>query len=140
MNKKSLSTKRKDFSVGPFVSGAGNRSFGLPISERVTLDNRYHIVQRLGGKFSSVYRAYDLTRDRDVAVKVVVTSPDQAQAAIQQLKQELSSRDSINDFTYIIKTYDIYSVVYQGLSLVLLTMEYAQGGDLVSGPGGLLRS
>ncbi len=103
------------------------------LTEGEELLGRFVIRTRLGGgQFGSVYHALDRDRREDVALKVAIAGPGRAQAATEQLRQELRLRDRINDFTHIIRTYDIHTVDYEGLSLVLLPMEYAEAGSLRS--------
>ena len=126
------STTRKN-AVNPFVSGLES-GIEVTLSEGEVLLNRFVIERKLGaGGFGSVYCALDRERGYDVALKVVITGVDQVHTAEQQIRQELRLRDSIKDFTHIIMTYDIHPVeYYKGFSLVLLSMEYANGQDLRS--------
>ena len=116
----------------PFVSGLDNKPFDLPISEGDVLGGRYRIIREIGKGVGTVYQAYDPQRGFDVALKIIVSAPEQAPAAEQQLQQELRARRKITDFTHIIKTYDTHTINYEGLCLVLLSMEYADGGSMRS--------
>jgi len=116
----------------PFVTGEQDDD-GISLEEGEELLGRFVIKTSLGkGGFGSVYQAHDRERRDDVALKVVVSDSSQSEEAAQQLRQELRLRDRINDFSHIIRTYDIHTVDYKGVSLVLLPMEYANGGSLRS--------
>ena len=130
-DRQASSATKEYFSEGPFVSDIGNEPVELPLTEGITLGERFHIIEKLGDA-GSVYHAHDNEKDRDIAIKIVAVSPGQKQATAQQLKQELRLRDDINDFTHVIRAYDVHPVAYQGLSLLLLTMEYASAGSLRS--------
>lgn len=116
----------------PFVSGAQSNN-EVPLVEGDELLGRFIIKAKLGaGGFGTVYHAHDHERRSDIALKVVVADSGQSQTATEQLRQELRLRDRINDFTHIVRTYDIHTVDYKGLSFVLLPMEYAETGSLRS--------
>ncbi len=126
-------TKASDNKItSPFFT-EGQINNEILLTEGEELLGRFVIRTRLGGgQFGSVYHALDRERREDVALKVVITGPGRAQAATEQLRQELRLRGRINDFTHIVRTYDIHTVAYEGLSLVLLPMEYAEAGSLRS--------
>jgi serine/threonine protein kinase len=104
---------------------------GIILSNGERLLNRFTIKKSLGrGGFGAVYLAEDSERKHDIALKVVTTNIGQAEMAATQMRNELTLRDKINDFTHIIRTYDIHTVeAYKGLSLILMPMEYAEGNS-----------
>jgi eukaryotic-like serine/threonine-protein kinase len=104
---------------------------GIILSNGEKLLNRFIIKKSLGrGGFGAVYLAEDGERKQDIALKVVTTNVGQAEMAAMQIRNELTLRDKINDFTHIIRTYDIHIVdAYKGLSLILMPMEYAEGNS-----------
>ena len=129
----SVKTKTSSNDISRTFLTEGPNSNEVPLSEGEELLGRFTIKNRLGvGGFGSVYQAHDREHGSDVALKVVVAGSGQTQAAAEQLRQELRLRDRINDFTHIIRTYDIHTVDYKGLSFVILPMEYAEEGSLRS--------
>ena len=120
-----------DSSIGrPSVTEDSNDN-EISLSEGEELLGRFVIKNRLGaGRFGTVYHAHDRERCEDIALKVLVAGPGRAQAATEQLRQALQLRDRINDFTHIVKVYDVHTADYGGFSLVLLPMEYAEAGSL----------
>jgi serine/threonine protein kinase/cold shock CspA family protein len=121
-------------SGSPVVSMPGQgiqAESGIILSNGERLLNRFTIKKRLGtGGFGAVYLAEDSERKQDIALKVVTTNIGQAEMAATQMRNELTLRDKINDFTHIIRTYDIHTVeAYKGLSLILMPMEYAEGNS-----------
>jgi eukaryotic-like serine/threonine-protein kinase len=121
-------------SGSPVVSMPGQgiqAESGIILSNGERLLNRFTIKKRLGrGGFGAVYLVEDSERKQEIALKVVTTNIGQAEMAATQMRNELTLRDKINDFTHIIRTYDIHTVeVYKGLSLILMPMEYAVGNS-----------
>jgi serine/threonine protein kinase len=121
-------------SGSPVVSMLGQDTqaeSGIIFSNGERLLNRFTIKKSLGrGGFGAVYLAEDGERKHDIALKVVTTNIGQAEMAATQIRNELTLRDKINDFTHIIRTYDIHTMeAYKGLSLILMPMEYAEGNS-----------
>ena len=114
-----------------FLSEAASRPDNLLLAEGDELDERYRIIKKLDEQ-GTVFLADDNKQKHKVALKVVFVDPDAGEAAAHRLGQELRLRDRINDFSHIIRTYDVHTVEFQGYSLVLLAMEYANGGNLRS--------
>ncbi|MFC1762904.1 protein kinase [Planctomycetota bacterium] len=92
------------------------------------LANRFTIKSFLGqGGMGAVYRASDDLRTIDVALKIVpVTSEEIA----HQLKHEINQSSMIANYEHIIHIYDMHLDSYAGLDLLLISMEYAEGGSL----------
>jgi len=114
----------------PFLSGPNKAILDLNFVPGQQLTERYRIIRKLDEGNTIVYHALDLELDIEVAIKIVAVRPDQTEKAFYQLRQELLLRNPIYDFTHIIKTYDIHRCEHEGLSLILLSMEYADGGSL----------
>ncbi|MFH1614957.1 MAG: protein kinase [Planctomycetota bacterium] len=113
-----------------FLSGLDRTKIDIEFSPGQQLADRYRIIRKLGQKYTNVYHAFDTHLGHEVAIKLVATGPNRSGKAFGQLRQELLFRNPINDFTNVIKTYDIHPAEYEGFSLILLTMEYADGGSL----------
>jgi serine/threonine-protein kinase len=93
--------------------------------------DRFVIKQHLGsGSLGDVYLARDLVReeDEDVAIKVVDIGPCSPRAAARQLQRERAVYDKIQDHRNVLKIHDIHLVLSGGTSLLILSMEYAEGG------------
>jgi len=107
--------------------------FSLDILSGETLfNNRFTIDTRIGsGGFGEVYLAMDEDANHPVALKIVPPVDGEELMAAEQLRNEINLRRRINDFSHIIRVNDIYvDSNYKGLPLVLLSMEYADGGSL----------
>jgi len=113
-----------------FISSAHGSRIRLDIAKDKVLGDRYQIVRELGQSGKPVYQAHDLELRCDVALKIVVVDPDRAEITVRQLRQELQLRTRISDFKNIIKAFDIHPLEFEGFSLVVLAMEYADGGSL----------
>ena len=89
--------------------------------------DRFIIESRIGqGSFSTVYLAYDDIKSMEVAVKVV---PVTSGAVARQLKEEMYLHSRVNEYAHVVRVYDIHSTVHHGLDLLLVSMEYAEGGS-----------
>ena len=108
-------------------------TFTLGISGGETLFNdRFTIESRIGsGGFGEVYVAGDRDASNRVALKIVSAVEGEEATAAEQLRNEITLYRKINNFEHIIRPFDIYvDPDYKGLPLVLLSMEYAEGGSL----------
>lgn len=101
---------------------------GLRPDERLL--ERYTIRRELGcGATACVYLAHDAYRDADVALKAVLVGARGSDLAAQQLKHEVALYDRIKRFEHIRRIYDVHCEPRGGGSLLLLSMEYADGGS-----------
>ncbi len=103
--------------------------FDLPIKENDLLADRYRILGEIGKSVGTVYRAYDSALQMELAIKVLVLNNENAEDSFEQLRREFLSRSKINDFTHVIKSFDIHPANFEGLKLAILPMEYANGGS-----------
>ena len=114
-----------------FVSGcASQRSPLVELSEGQTLLNgRFMIEKRLGsGSISTVYLAADAVRREKVALKIVDIGPLGNSDIEAQIKKEVQLQTKINDHHHVVKVFDIHLAAYGASGLLLLSMEYADGG------------
>ena len=113
-----------------FVSGLGPRcEFYVNLDSGLILQDRFTIKKFLGnGSVGSVYLAHDIVRAEEVALKIAQLSPCGSDLAAQLLRQESRLHAKIADYQHVIKIHDIHVVPYGGGSLLILSMEYADGG------------
>lgn len=103
----------------------------IRLEPATTLLDRFTIQHELGrGNGSVVYLAEDLLLERHVAVKLAQLGPCEAQMAETQLKHETQVHARIADHRHVLRIYDLHLVPRGGSSLLLLSMEYAEGGSL----------
>ena len=89
--------------------------------------DRFTIKSCLGrGSFSTVYLASDNMRSIEVALKAAVVD---SESVANQLKQEIDLHAKVFDYRHVIRVYDIHSAPYGGVALLLVSMEYADGGS-----------
>ena len=89
--------------------------------------DRFTIKTCLGrGNSSTVYLASDSMRSIEVALKVAIVDSD---SVAEQLRQEIDLHAKVVDYSHVIRVYDIHSAVYGGASLLLVSMEYANGAS-----------
>jgi len=92
---------------------------------------RFKIKNHLGdGRFASVYLAEDLLRSTEVALKVVEVGPCSEPIAGAQLKREINAYSKISSYENVTRVYDLHYVPWGGTGLLVLTMDYAEGGTL----------
>lgn len=111
------------------LTGRKNTVELLP-GQYIGIQDRYRIIRRLGHNDANVYHAHDNERGHEVVLKLVVSDPTKVEKTCNQISRELACRSSISDYTNIIITYDIHTAQHHALSLILLSMEYADGGNL----------
>ncbi|HBG25746.1 MAG: hypothetical protein A2Y10_20285 [Planctomycetes bacterium GWF2_41_51] len=95
------------------------------------LDGRFTIKCKIGaGRFCSVYKAYDKERDCDIALKIGSFSPIGNSNIEELIKNELDINSRVMDNSHVLRIYDINRCMHEGAVLLLLSMEYADGGSL----------
>jgi serine/threonine protein kinase len=93
--------------------------------------DRFRVKRHMGsGSLAEVYLAYDLRRLEDVAIKVVDAGPLGSEITAALLHSELAAYSRIQDYTHVLKVYDLHQVTWGGTELLILSMEYADGGTL----------
>ena len=92
---------------------------------------RFTTRRRLGGgSLGDVYLALDELRGHEVAIKVVNVGPHAQAGLAERLQAERAAYDRIQDHRHVLKVYDIHPIAFGGASLLVLSMEYADGGSL----------
>ena len=90
------------------------------------LANRYELREKLGsGGVSTVYRAWDMLRNTEIAVKIIHPHLVENELIVQQFGQEIAITRKISH-PGIVQYYEMLE--YQGKTF--LTLEYLSGGDL----------
>lgn len=119
------------FSKGVWPFASGDSSAPLPISNGDSLLD-FEMLGFLGaGQSGSVYLARNHFTGEDVAIKIILLRPDpSAQALTNQIIGEFKLLQSITDKRHVIQAYDPRPAVFKNLSLVILPMEHADGGNL----------
>jgi serine/threonine protein kinase len=93
-----------------------------------TLLDRFTIRSSLGrGSCGAVYLAFDAIRSKEVALKVV---PVASEPAAQQMRREIELNSRVVDYRHVVRVYDVHAAPCGGLVLLLVSMEYADGGSL----------
>lgn len=113
----------------PFLSRPvhdGRAPAPLPAGTRL---DRFIIIRRLGsGSLGDVYLATDELRGHDLAIKVVDVGPCEPVGLAERLHSERSAYDRVHDHRHVLKVYDVHAVSLGGTELLVLSMEYAEGG------------
>lgn len=124
-----------------FVSGTGGgtapeaavpvTSVDVPLNPGDVLAGDYVVQKKLGsGGFGSVYLANNRISGT-CAVKVVAAGFGTAdQQALKSVQQEFGLGAQIEDLTHVIRVFNPQEFTFQGLSLLVLPMEFADGGSL----------
>lgn len=101
------------------------------IPDDTNLLDRFKIKNHIGdGRFSSVYLTHDLLRSTELALKIVEVGPCNKSIAQAQLEQEMAAYSRISNYENVIRVYDLHYVPWGGTGLLVLPMEYAEGGTL----------
>jgi len=113
----------------PFLSLACNTPKHRQILPCDTELDRFQIKKHLGsGSIAEVYLAFDKLRDQDVAIKVMETGNSDSTCPAEQLKSEIAAYERIKDFHHVLKVYDLQTIAFGATELLVLSMEYADGG------------
>jgi len=116
-----------------FVSGVGEYPSVIGDLSPNTELGRFTIIRRLGiGRATAVYLARDNLQSIEVALKIVVAGALEGSPAEERLRNEFELARSINDDRHVVRVYDLHSLQFEGLELLAISMEYADGGTLRS--------
>lgn len=112
-----------------FLSAPSNGSAG-PLLEPGTRLERFELIRHLGhGRTAHVYLARDDERGHEVALKVADLRPDTARSTSRRMQQEIDVRHRLGSHPNVLTLFDRHRIPVGGLDLVVLSMEYADGGD-----------
>ena len=119
-------TREYSFPSSPAVQN--NRRIAFAPDTEV---GRFTIVKHIdSGNTADIYLARDNVSCKNVAVKIIDAGPCCLGDYGQLLKNEKLLYDKISDHRHIIKVYDVHSVKWAGTTLVILSMEFADGMTL----------
>ena len=112
-----------------FVSASCNHDGNQTTLEPSTELGRFVIKRHLGrGSLGDVYLAHDAVREQDVAIKVVFVQPHLAEMSRILLQRERALYDQVRDCRHVIRVHDVHAIPRGGIQLLVLSMEYADGG------------
>lgn len=101
----------------------------LVLSPATILTDRFRIIKHIDtGRYGSVHLAEDLLSSMQIALKVTNMGSQCGETGVSQLKREMAVYSKITNFQHVIKVYGIHFVPWEGTSLLVLSMEYADGG------------
>lgn len=114
----------------PYASVAGTSGGqGTVLTPGTQLD-RYVVKDHVGcGSVGRVYLAQDDLSKCELAIKVVDVGPYSPPEVAEQLRREQAIYNRIDDQRHVLKVYDLHLIPHGGTNLLLLSMEYADGGD-----------
>ncbi len=94
-------------------------------SQQKLFNDRYTIIKLIGKGSCKVYLAEDGQRSGPVALKVI---PLVFEDLAIQLKRRFESWHKVSDYTHVNRLYDVHIIPYEGVVLLLVSTEYADGG------------
>ncbi len=114
----------------PFLSLApAGPSSCVCLEPETRIDRFVMRVELDRGSHGAVWLARDTVRSEDVAVKVVRVGAGRSGTAASQLSHELCAYGKITDFAHVLRVHDIFTAPWGAVELLLLSMEYADGGS-----------
>ena len=101
----------------------------LVLSPGTMLIDRFRIEKHIAnGRFGSVHLAEDTVCSMEVALKVTNVGLRCGENAVSQLQREMAIYSRISNFEHVLKVYGLHFVPWEGTGLLVLSMEYADGG------------
>lgn len=126
-NSRKLFEKANHFLSGPFEPGSNE----ISLASSTLLLDRFEVKQRIGeGRETAIYLAKDLNEEIDVALKIVDAGPVSDEWKTLRLHQEIRINRMISNFAHIIRVFDIHTAPLGGTTLLILSMEHADGRSL----------
>ena len=91
----------------------------------------FRVERHLGsGAVAEVYLAWDLPRQRPVALKLVDVGPDAPPSVLERARRERAALGALDRHRHLIQMHELLLVPFGGTQLAALPMEYADGGTL----------
>jgi len=113
-----------------FLSSPPQPSPGPILAPETRLD-RFTIVRHVGsGRGTHVYEAHDALRAHNVALKIVDLQPEVAAKLEARMRKETDISQRLGGHRHVLTIFDTHRCQYQGLDLRMISMEFADGGDL----------
>lgn len=117
-------------SAGKYYISESKQGSGLTVNlqpGQKLFNSRYTIKSFLGrGSIGTVYLVDDNQRSESAVLKVV---PFVSYDVANQLKLELEQYHKVTDYSHLIRLYDVHIIPYDGVILLLVSGEYADGGS-----------
>lgn len=82
------------------------------------------------GRYATVFRARSATLEGEVALKIVGAEEENAAASFDLLVREFDLLNQVSETSHVVRVYDPRRASFAGLNLLLMPMEYADGGNL----------
>jgi len=113
-----------------FLSGLqAKKAADIDLEKIGMINDRFEIKKKIGqGRYGSVYYAKDHGIGKEVALKAIRAGSKHTAPDRWQFKQEARIHTQIADKTHIIMLHDIIFTPVEDTVLLLLSMEYAEGG------------
>ena len=110
--------------AGQGAAGGMMREASIPLEAGDTIGD-YAIRERIGGgSFGAVFRAFNSTTQREVALKVVESGDDSRSE--EQLKNEYERRGNIHDVSHVVMSSTPVAHKLDGLRLISMEMPLAE--------------
>lgn len=106
-------------------------SLKIDLHEGELLDDQYKILKKLDdGGFGSVYEVEDVRFGGKKALKAVVAGDESMTCVPDAIRQEFATHSEIHQIDHVVRADGPRFCRYRELSLVIVAMELADGGDL----------
>jgi serine/threonine-protein kinase len=125
-----IGSEARDASA-PYLSGGRRRHLPVALPPGCELAERFVVGESVGsGASGTVYRAHDRVRQTDVALKVIDAGPWRPEQGPCGTAGRFGVPKQLCDFRHVLQTYDTCTCRRHGRCLLLISMEYADGGSL----------
>lgn len=100
---------------------------GLYLLDGTVIDERYQIESLIGkGCHGKVYLASDLLQASQVVLKINMVDPNNDD--LKKFSNEHHPHQRIQDTSHVIQIFDLQILKWEGATLMVVSMEYANGG------------
>ena len=119
-----------DDTSGPFISCQPRRTMVRAALQPGLRLDRFTIKRHVdAGSHADIYEAHDAIQNHTVAIKVVTDDREDPGGAGAQLRGQIEAYRKIDDNRHIVKVHDLHPITCQGMPLLALSMELAEGGS-----------